>query len=241
MIKKLQTVLCLAVIAGFITLWGVSDKKNLSVMTSTDSISSLPDKQIVVLDPGHGGADGGCVAYDGTVEKQINLAVSNNLRDMLIVLGYDVKCTRTEDISIHDKDVKGLGNQKKSDMKNRLALFNKYTNAIAVSIHQNKFTDEKYSGAQMFYSEKNKQGEHLADIMQKRFVAFLQPENTRETKAVGNELYLLDNTSCPSVMAECGFLSNKEEAQKLEDPDYQKKVSFTLLTGITEFTNEKVS
>ena len=181
----------------------------------------------MVIDPGHGGMDGGCVSVDGTPEKGINLAVAESLRDGLKLLGYDVVCTRESDISIYDKGTEGLGEQKKSDMKLRLA--------ISVSIHQNQFTDSRYSGAQMFYSKDNAEGEKLAGVMQKQFVSLLQPDNTRETKPVGDELYLLNNTKNPAVMIECGFLSNPEEAQKLENEDYQRQVAFTVLTGISEY------
>lgn len=240
MFRKIQTAICLLAITGFVFLWCYSDKNDIAVMTSGGNIPTSMDKQIVVLDPGHGGFDGGCVSVDGTAEKGINLNISNNLRDCLTVMGFDVKCTRTEDVSIHDKGVEGIGNQKKSDMKNRLALFNKYSNAISVSIHQNQFTDGKYYGAQMFYSKKNKGGEMLAEAVQKQFVSLLQPDNKRETKPVGDELYLLDNTDCPAIMAECGFLSNEEEAKKLESTDYQKQVSFTLMTGIFEYLNQTI-
>ena len=104
-------------------------------------------------------------------------------------------------------------------MKNRLAIFSKYSEGISVSIHQNQFTDSRYSGAQMFYSKDNAEGEKLAGVMQKQFVSLLQPDNTREIKPVGNELYL----------------SNPEEAQKLENEDYQRQVAFTVLTGISEY------
>lgn len=87
----------------------------------------------------------------------------------------------------------------------------------------------------MFYSKDNAEGEKLAGVMQKQFVSLLQPDNTRETKPVGDELYLLNNTKNPAVMIECGFLSNPEEAQKLENEDYQHQVAFTVLTGISEY------
>lgn len=237
MLKKSFGALTLSIVFCFAMLWICSGRERAAVST-TGSIKPTVERQIIVLDPGHGGMDGGCISINGNPEKNINLSISNGLKDMLTVFGMDVKCTRTEDKSIHDDGTEGAGAQKRSDMKNRLALFNKYQNAIAVSIHQNQFTDEKFSGAQMFYSKKNAAGKQLAECMQKQFVTFLQPNNTRETKGVGDELYLLDNTSCPSIMAECGFLSNKSEADNLENGEYQKKVSFTLMSGIFEFMGQ---
>lgn len=238
MLKKIQTALCLFTISAFIFVWSFSGRTSETVMTNGGNLPSVMDRQVIVLDPGHGGIDGGCISIDGTPEKGINLAVSNNLKDALTIFGFDPVCTRTEDISIHDKDIEGIGKQKRSDMKNRLAIFNKYKDAISVSIHQNQFTDEKYHGAQMFYSKKNPEGEKLASVMQQQFVSMLQPDNQRETKPVGDELYLLDNTTCPSLMIECGFLSNKEEAQKLESESYQKQVAFTIFSGICEYTGQ---
>lgn len=208
-------------------------------ITSDDSAltSTVPNKsdRIIILDAGHGGMDGGCSAQDGTVEKDINLNILLNLRDMLITSGYTVEVTRDTDKSIHDSGVEGIANQKSSDMDNRLALFNKYDNAICISIHQNLFTDSKYSGAQMFYSDTNSKSETLANIMQNKFVEYLQPDNAREIKLCGKELFLCYFSKNPTVMAECGFLSNPEEAEKLKTPEYQKEVAFTIYSAINEY------
>ena len=189
----------------------------------------------IVLDAGHGGIDSGCVSVNGTEEKDINLSIMLKLRDMLEVTGLRVEVTRDTDRSIHDTGVTGLGNQKKSDMKNRLDIVNSFDDAVFVSIHQNQFTDPKYSGAQMFYPEGSEESEHLAAIMQGNFAALLQPDNTREIKPVGTEIYLLHNAECPAVMAECGFLSNPEEAAKLESDEYQTMVAFTVYKSLCDY------
>ena len=152
--------------------------------------------------------DGGCTSINGDVEKGINLNILLALRDMLRVSGYDVEVTRDTDKSIHDKGIEGIANQKSSDMDNRLALFNKYDNAVCISIHQNQFTDPKYSGAQMFYSDSNNQNERLAGIMQNKFSELLQPENKREIKLCGKELYklvlsLMVKPQTPNLKDEC--------------------------------------
>lgn len=179
------------------------------------------------------------MAVDGTCEKGINLNILLTLRDLLTVSGYQVEVTRDTDISIHDKGVEGIANQKSSDMDNRLELFNKYDNAVCISIHQNQFTDSRYSGAQMFYSESNRRNENLARSIQGRFVEFLQPDNTREIKQCGKELFLCYYSKNPTVMVECGFLSNPEEAALLTDEEYQHKVAFTIFAGINSFINSK--
>ena len=196
------------------------------------------DGLTIVLDAGHGGIDGGCSTADGKTEKVINLNILLSVRDLGKFFGYNVEATREKDMSIHDKGVIGIRNQKVSDMENRLALFNKYGNSVCVSIHQNTFGDPQYSGAQMFYSDKNPSSERLASIMQQKFVGNLQPENQRETKLCGSELYLCYYCENPAVMVECGFLSNPEEAAKLTNEEYQQKVAFTIFSGINEFVGQ---
>lgn len=206
-----------------------------AIAVSTQASHSSPT---IILDAGHGGIDSGCVSINGVEEKDINLSIILKLRDMLEVSGYEVVMTRDSDRSIHDAGIQGLGKQKLSDMKNRLAIINSYDNGIFISVHQNQFTDSRYSGAQMFYPESDGRSEQLASILQSKFVEYLQPSNERETKPIGDEIYLLYNASCPRVMAECGFLSNPEEAELLEDEEYQAKVAFVLYSGICEYISE---
>ena len=149
-----------------------------------------------------------------------------------------MQVTRDCDKSIHDEGIEGIAAQKSSDMDNRLALFNKNTNAICISIHQNQFTDSKYRGAQMFYASTNKKSESLAHSLQNSFVQFLQPENTREIKQCGKELFLCYYSENPTVMAECGFLSNPDEAALLNTEEYQNQVAFTLYSGIMNYLEQ---
>ena len=187
----------------------------------------------------HGGIDGGCTSAEGVPEKGINLDIMLRLRDLLTVNGYEVRVTRETDRSIHDEGIEGIAAQKSSDMDNRLAIFNESSNAVCVSIHQNQFTDPKYSGAQMFYSGSNSTSEVLAGMLQERFRSLLQPGNDREIKLCGKELFLCYYSNNPTVMAECGFLSNPEEAALLNTGDYREKVAITLFCGINDFVNRK--
>lgn len=237
--SKLKILGTFVLIVGYMIAVFVIDKydvevseKSVTASTSWVSESELP---VIILDAGHGGMDGGCVSYNGVSEKGINLNIMLNLKALLEAYGYEVVVTRDSDTSIHDEGIEGLSAQKKSDMKNRLEIFNSCENAIAVSVHQNQFTDPKYSGAQMFYTNTNPESEHLALALQQAFVDNLQPENTREVKLTGDELYLIYYAKVPSVMIECGFLSNPEEADLLQTEDYQKKVAFTIFKGINEY------
>ena len=161
------------------------------------------------------------------------------LRELLVLSGFDVQVTRDSDRSVHDKGVEGIAAQKSSDMDNRLAMMNAPEQAVCLSVHQNQFTDPRYSGAQMFYADTNDKSESLAETLQRTFREQLQPDNDREIKRCGKELFLCYFCKHPTVMAECGFLSNPEEAKRLTDPDYQKKVAFTLYAGLSGWLAEQ--
>lgn len=216
----------------------LSDKMvdNAVPSSLTDFNEELP---VIILDAGHGGIDGGCVSAEGVPEKGINLSILLRLRDMLELSGYRVEVTRDSDMSIHDAGIEGIANQKSSDMDNRLELFNKYDNAVCISIHQNQFTDPVYSGAQMFYSGTNSESEMLAKSLQGSFAEYLQPDNKREIKLCGKELFLCYYSDNPTVMVECGFLSNPEEAAMLNTEEYQQKVAMTIFYGLNNFVSGK--
>ncbi len=202
--------------------------------------SNVIEKKTIVLDAGHGGMDSGAVGINGELEKNINLAIVKNLRDMLTLSGFNVVLTRDSDVSIHDSGVTGIRNQKISDMENRLDIVKKYKDCIFISIHQNKFTESEYFGAQIFYNENNPDNQLLAQIMQDNFKV-IQPRNDREIKLSGDELYLFKKTVVPAVLIECGFLSNPDDAGNLSDAEYQKKVSFMVYNGIIRYLQTKGS
>jgi N-acetylmuramoyl-L-alanine amidase len=186
------------------------------------------------FNPPHGGPDPGCVGVGGELEKDINLAIALNLRDLLEFSGFIVIMTRDTDVSIHDDGIEGLRRQKLSDMENRKAIIMQYPDSIFISIHQNQYTQPQYFGAQMFYSTVNRDNFMFAQIMQGMFRE-LHPENDREAKLIDGELYLFRNTPQPALLIECGFLSNAEEAARLSDSEEQKKVAFTIYRGLIEF------
>lgn len=196
--------------------------------------NSLP---VIVIDAGHGGEDGGAVA-NNVVEKNINLSISNKLRDIFISSGFNVKMTRSSDIMINDSG-DTLRERKVSDMKNRLKLFNESENNIVISIHQNKFTQEEYKGSQVFYSTNNKESEKLALSIKTSIKTLIQPDNEREIKPADRNIYLLYNSKTPSVIVECGFISNIEEAQLLKDSAYQNKIAFAIYSGFLDYYNKR--
>lgn len=181
--------------------------------------------------------DSGCVGINGELEKDINLTIVKNLKQLLEFSGYDVVLTRSEDVSIHDNDVTGTRNQKVSDMENRKKIVDEYPDSIFFSVHQNRFTQAQYFGAQMFYTTQNKNNFKIAQTMQEAFRE-LQPTNDREVKLIDNNLYLFKSTAQTALLIECGFLSNAEDAANLSNPEYQKKVAFTIFKGMQEFLKQ---
>lgn len=189
----------------------------------------------IVIDPGHGGFDSGATGITGSIEKDINLNISLKLKYFFELAGYKVTMTREQDISIEDEK---FNHKKKSDMRNRLKLIDSSEKTIGISIHQNKFTESQYSGAQIFYGSKNLKSQELADLIQKEFVSNLQPENSRQIKKGEKNLFLLHTAKNPIVLVECGFISNKKEEQLLLDDEYQNKVSFTIFSATMKFLSD---
>ncbi len=189
----------------------------------------------IIIDSGHGGEDGGAVNKDGIAEKDINLAIAKKLEKMLYVSGLKIQMTRTSDISIHDKDANTIRKKKVSDLNNRLKIFNSSSKNIVISIHQNNFSEEKYCGTQIFYSNNEPKSKEIAECIRKSVVNLLQPNNSRECKPAGKNIFILHNANVPAVIVECGFLSNKKESSLLSSEDYQKKMAFAIYCGILDY------
>ncbi len=206
-----------------------------SIPTQGQVFSPRP---VVILDAGHGGPDGGAVAPDGTPEKEINLSIARKTRDLLSLSGFDVIMTREDDRSIHDPEITGIANQKRSDLYNRLGIITQHPEAVFLSIHLNRFSQSQYHGAQMFYSPNDPDSSVLAQLLQDGFVQHLQPDNQRQIKPAGEELFLLTQARIPAVLVECGFLSNPQEWENLKDETYQKKIAFVILDALLSYEQQ---
>lgn len=185
----------------------------------------------VIIDSGHGGIDPGKTSADGILEKDINLAIAKKLETLLQCVGVNVIMTRTEDMGHYNESDT---NKKRTDMKARCEMINNSGADVVVSIHQNSYTGAAVKGAQMFYYEGSAEGKKLAGILQKAFVEYVDGSNKRVEKA-DSSYYMLLNTTPPTVIAECGFLSNPQEAKLLNTDDYQQKVAKALCSGILEY------
>ena len=194
----------------------------------------------VIIDAGHGGPDGGTSSEDGVLEKDINLQISIKLNEILESMGVKTIMTRTQDISIHEQSATTIREKKISDIKNRLKIINETDDAVFVSIHQNHYSESKYSGTQVFYSKNDPQSQALANSIRLPIITYLQTENTREIKQSGTDIYLLYHAQKPAVMVECGFLSNYEETQRLKDDSYQQQLAFLIAIGIMDYFKNTV-
>ncbi len=187
----------------------------------------------VVIDSGHGGNDPGKIAADGTLEKDINLAIALKLQQYLEAADITVVMTRTADQGLYDPDA---SNKKVQDMKNRVALMEESDADLAVSIHQNSYSDSAIHGAQVFYYTTSTASKSLAETLQSILVSDLDPDNHRQAKA-NDSYYLLQKTTCPIVIVECGFLSNPGEAALLKSEGYQDQLAWVLHLGILQYLN----
>ena len=221
MLKRIMELLfALAVLAGLLF---AGDKVRTYVSVQQENVR----RNLVVLDPGHGGKDPGKVGADEELEKDINLAISLKVREKLEEDGMEVVMTREEDVMPSDGDA---DNKKLEDLNSRIGIINEQQPAIAVSIHQNSYSDPAVRGAQVFYFTHSDKGKQAAVALQKELLEFDQ-ENTRDIKA-NDTYYLLKKTEVPTVIVECGFLSCPGEAELLTDEAYQEELAGAIAKGI---------
>ena len=198
--------------------------------------SYLSDRVNLVIDAGHGGIDAGTIGVDNNNEKDINLDIAKKLYDFAGVSG--IKC-----FLIRDGDYlyyKANDDKKRSDLYNRLDFVNSISKANLISIHQNHFDNEKEWGTQIWYSGNDDKSQILADNILMIVKENLQKENKRLNKKSDNSYYLLYKASVPSVMVECGFMSNIEENKKLQDNTYQNKMAYSIMLGFLEYASKEI-
>ena len=211
---------------------------SLLVSGSVDLASKLtdaptPPPSVVIIDPGHGGEDGGALSCTGRKESDYNLEISLRLNDLLLMLGRPVVMTRSEDVSIADPGLETVSERKVSDLRNRVRLVNQTPGAVLVSIHQNTFPEEKYCGAQVFFA-KTEGSTELGELMQRSLREYLDPDNHRECKQ-SLTVYLMNKITCPGILIECGFLSNEKEEFRLRQAEYQRKLACAAAGALTQY------
>lgn len=204
-------------------------------LVSAVAIGPETKQRVVVVDAGHGGNDPGKVGVDGQLEKEINLAVAKKIKYYLEANDIAVVLTREDDQGLYQEQDT---NKKSADMRKRVELINQAMPEVMISIHQNSYPDAQIKGPQVFYYQGSEEGAKFATLMQQRFNDVLGAASTRQAKANDN-YYLLLNSKPVSVIVECGFLSNPDEARKLADPVYQDKIAWTVAMGTMAYLNKK--
>ena len=223
----------MAVVLAFITVSYIKHGTQ-SVVTS-----ALPSSgSVIVIDAGHGYPDGGAVGGSGTQEKDLNLAIAFKVQRLLEQGGAHVLLTRADDNAVVDNLNQKIREIKRSDLNNRRNFKNNSECDAFVSIHMNKFSEEQYSGAQVFYAKEPVDSKILGEIIQSKLKEMVNPDNDRVAKTADDKIFILKNSKVPSVIVECGFLSNSEEETLLQSDEYQDKIAFAIYTGILEYLGQ---
>lgn len=202
-----------------------------------ESADAIPYEKIVILDAGHGGEDSGAIGKNGRLEKDLNLEIALEIGEALEERGYVVVYTRTDDRLLYTEAENVKGIRKISDLKNRCKVAANYPESIFVSIHMNSFASEKYSGLQVYHKPEDEESRALASAIQERSVSDVQPDNNRKIKS-GKGMYVLENVENTAVLIECGFLTNRDECEKLSEKEYQKRLSLAIVCAIIEYIED---
>ena len=206
--------------------------------TAAYEANYIRTRKCIIIDPGHGGVDGGAISCTGELESNINLEISLRLNDLIHLLGYDTVMIRKSDISIYTEG-KTIAQKKVSDLKHRAKIVNEVPNGFLVSIHQNMFSDPQYSGAQVFYA--NTPGsEQLAKQLQSRIVQTINPGSNRKAKR-STGIYLMEHINCAGVLIECGFLSNAREELMLRNSEHQKKIISVIACELSAYLDQSAT
>lgn len=208
----------------------------INLLDRTCDVATTTNPTCVILDPGHGGEDPGAVSdYSGIKEKDINLSIANKVKSLLDKDNINVVMTRDEDKLVYTPDTTNIVSKRRQDLIRRKKMMDENTNGIIVSIHLNKFPEAKYSGAQTFFAANSTESCELAKSIQKTLREIVDKDNTREALLKKEPIIILKNVKNPTVIVECGFLSNKDEEAKLATSEYQDKLALAISQGIKSY------
>lgn len=197
----------------------ISEKNKTSKEAKTDIV--------IVIDPGHGGEDPGKVGSNDVLEKDLNLQIAQKVAAMLEEAGIEIVMTREDD---------NVPTAKKQDLEERVELINDTNPTLALCIHQNSYPDASIHGAQVFYQTTVEEAKRAASIVQEELLA-IDSTNKRQIKA-NDTYYMLKNVHVPTIIVECGFLTNAEEAGRLVQEDYQNKLAEAICEGVVRWLND---
>ncbi len=227
--RILLVLMCVVVSICFINITN-SLKNEVTLPTVSLPVSN----KVIVLDAGHGSPDGGAESANGVHEDDINLAITLKVQNLLEQSGATVILTRSDENGIYDLDKKTLREKKVSDIQNRVKIGNESSADIFISIHLNKIPQSQYWGWQTFYRKEDAESKKIADSIQNSLKTTIQRENDRVALGIDN-IYIVKNVNIPIGIVECGFLSNPEEEQLLQQEEYQDKLAWGIYTGIMDY------
>ncbi|MCB6366912.1 N-acetylmuramoyl-L-alanine amidase [Intestinibacillus massiliensis] len=195
------------------------------------AFSPWTDERTLVIDAGHGGFDGGAIGSGGTTEQHINLSVAKRTQALAGFFGIQTAMTRSDENALGYQPGRAIRENKVADIKMREKIVNETPDPVFISIHLNKFEQGKYWGAQVFYSKGNEEGMPLGETVQQCLIDGLNKENHRKAKQAADTIYLMKKLQCPAIIVECGFLSNPEEEQLLQQTEYHKRLAICIVSG----------
>lgn len=207
--------------------------------TEAVNASRLPIRnKVIMIDPGHGGIDPGAVGRTGVLEDEINLKIAFKLRRLIEQFGGVGLMIREDDSGLYSEGKSRIRDMKNEDLRERHRIINESGADILISIHLNFFPQSQYYGAQCFYNKGDEEGKKLAELIQAELIDVIKNNNTRKAKSIDN-VYILKNNKMPSVLIECGFLSNHEEERLLQNDNYQEKLAWAIFMGVMKYFEEK--
>lgn len=201
-------------------------------VTAWSASAPVTGRKTVVIDAGHGGVDGGATSCTGVLESQFNLEIAQRLNDLMHLLGIQTRMIRDTDISVYTQG-ETVSQKKISDLRERVRIVNSIDDCLLISIHQNQFSDSKYSGAQVFYPQTEGSRE-LSLKLQESLKTTLNPNSNRQIKKADG-IYLMQHINCPGALIECGFLSNPQEEYLLRTADYQQKLCSVIACTVSNW------
>ncbi len=237
-VRRSNVLLIVLVFMLSLAAYSINFTKDPTVPVVTNPYAD--NELIVLIDPGHGGEDPGAVSdYSGIKEKILNLDISFKLKALLENENIKVLMTRDEDTLNYAPGTSGISNKRMQDLKNRKNMMDNSGADIAVSIHFNKFNQTQYYGAQVFYPPNCLDGEKLAKHIQSELKSQVDPGNKREALIKSDGLIIIKNWKTPTVIVECGFLSNRAEEEKIRDEQYRLRLAVAIKDGIIKYFKEK--
>ena len=219
---------CFALFLGFVSALALC----VQALNAPLPVSAANSKLKIVIDAGHGGVDGGVMGKNGAKESDLNLSISLKLKTLLEETGFDVTLTRKTTSGLYGVATKGF---KKRDMLKRKEVIENAAPDLVLSIHQNFYPSASTRGGQVFYNKQNANSQTLATCLQTQLNELYAKQGVRPRTEKFGEYYLLQCTDYPTVIIECGFLSNAKDETLLKSNDFKRKLCGSIAAGVLNY------